>query len=53
VDAGVIVTLNSDDPGMFGSDLAAEFELAERVFGLTQVQLAAIRQNAWDYRFKR
>ncbi len=53
LDAGVIVTLNTDDPGMFGSDLAAEFRLAEQVFGLNAAQLAQIRQNAWDYRFKR
>ena len=53
VDAGVIVTLNTDDPGMFGSDLATEFRLAEQIFGLSPTQLAQIRQNAWDYRFKR
>jgi aminodeoxyfutalosine deaminase len=53
VDAGIIVTLNSDDPGMFGSDLATEFRLAEQIFGLNPAQLAQIRQNAWDYRFKR
>lgn len=53
VDAGVIVTLNTDDPGMFGSDLATEFRLAEQIFGLSAAQLARIRQNAWDYRFKR
>jgi aminodeoxyfutalosine deaminase len=53
VDAGVIVTLNTDDPGMFGSDLATEFRLAEQIFGLSPTQLAQIRQNAWDYRFKK
>jgi aminodeoxyfutalosine deaminase len=53
VDAGVIVTLNTDDPGMFGSDLATEFRLAEQIFGLTRTQLAQIEQNAWDYRFKK
>ena len=53
VDAGVIVTLNTDDPGMFGSDLATEYRIAEEVFGLSPAQLAEIRQNAWDYRFGR
>jgi adenosine deaminase/aminodeoxyfutalosine deaminase len=52
VDAGVIVTLNTDDPGMFGADLAGEFRIAEEVLGLSQVQLAQIRQNAFDHRFK-
>jgi adenosine deaminase len=53
VDAGVIVTLNTDDPGMFGSDLATEFRIAREVFGLSEAQLAQIRQNAMDYRFRR
>lgn len=53
VDAGVIVTLNTDDPGMFGSNLAAEFRVAEEVSGLTPAQLGVIRQNAMDYRFRR
>jgi adenosine deaminase/aminodeoxyfutalosine deaminase len=52
VDAGVIVTLNTDDPGMFGSDLATEFKLAKEVFGLNESELNAIRQNALDYRFR-
>jgi adenosine deaminase/aminodeoxyfutalosine deaminase len=52
VDAGVIVTLSTDDPGMFGSDLAVEFRIAEEVCGLSPGQLAGIRQNAMDYRFK-
>ena len=38
---------------MFGSDLATEFRLAEQVFGLSAAQLAQIRQNAWDHRFKK
>ncbi len=53
VDAGVIVTLNTDDPGMFGSDLATEFRLAEEVFGLSAAELDVIRRNAFEYRFRR
>ena len=53
VNAGVIVTLNTDDPGMFGSDLATEFRLAKEVFGLSESELATIRQNAFDYRFRK
>jgi aminodeoxyfutalosine deaminase len=53
VDAGVIVTLNTDDPGMFGSDLANEFAIAEQVCGLSKPRLDEIRQNAVDYRFTR
>ncbi len=32
--AGLRVTLNSDDPAMFCSSLAGEYEMARRVFGL-------------------
>jgi aminodeoxyfutalosine deaminase len=52
-EAGVIVTLSTDDPGMFGSDLAGEFRIAQEVFGLSEAQVAEIRQNAWDYRFRK
>jgi adenosine deaminase len=41
-DAGVVVTLNSDDPGMFGSWIASEFEVARRVFGLDDDALAGV-----------
>ena len=33
-DAGVAVTLNTDDPGMFSTDLNAEYRIARDVFGL-------------------
>ena len=32
-DAGLMITLNSDDPAMFGSDLEDEYALAGREFG--------------------
>ncbi len=48
VEAGVIVTLNTDDPGMFGCDLASEFVIAGETFGLN---LGELRENAWLYRF--
>lgn len=37
VDAGVTVTINSDDPYMFGSTLNSEYELAQDVLGLADV----------------
>ena len=49
----MIVTLNTDDPGMFGSDLAAEFQIASDVFGLSLTQLAQIRENAQEHRFRK
>lgn len=41
-DAGVIVTLNSDDPAMFGSWLADEFRVAREAFALDDEALAEI-----------
>ena len=38
-DAGVAVTLNTDDPGMFGTDLDAEYRIARDVFGLGTTEL--------------
>ena len=50
-DAGVPLTLNTDDPGMFACTLESEFALAARVFSFTEPELAEIRENAWKYRF--
>ena len=50
-DAGVPITLNTDDPGMFACTLESEFALAARVFSFTEPELAEIRENAWKYRF--
>ena len=42
VEAGVAVSLNADDPLMFGSGLLQEYELARDVLGLDDETLAAI-----------
>ena len=44
--AGVRVTLNTDDPGMFDTDLNREFLTAHRVFGLTTADLAELSREA-------
>ncbi len=41
-DAGVVVTLNSDDPSMFGSWVTHEYEVARSVFGLADEDLANV-----------
>src|SRR6202041_4172131 len=38
-DAGLMVTLNSDDPAMFLSDLQDEYRLAREAFGFTEEHL--------------
>jgi len=41
-DAGIVVTLNSDDPAMFGSWVSDEFRVARDVFGYDDEELAEI-----------
>jgi len=47
-DAGVLVTLNSDDPGMFDTTLTREYTVASRSFGLGRSELAALVRTALD-----
>ncbi|MFE7314858.1 adenosine deaminase [Streptomyces sp. NPDC057555] len=46
VDAGVLVTINSDDPPMFGTDLNTEYAIAARLLELDTTGLAALAKNA-------
>jgi adenosine deaminase len=48
-EAGVPLTLNTDDPALFRCSLAGEFELAERVLGFSQEELRGIAANAFRY----
>lgn len=50
-DAGIPITLNTDDPGVFETDLAREFEVARNVFGFTEAELASIAAAADTFRF--
>ncbi|GAA3936981.1 adenosine deaminase [Streptomyces gulbargensis] len=51
VDAGVLVTVNSDDPPMFGTDLNNEYAVAARLLGLDERGLAALAVNAVEASF--
>ncbi len=46
IDAGVTVTINSDDPPMFGTDLSTEYAIAARLLGLDAAGVAALAKNA-------
>ena len=46
LESGVVVTLNSDDPAMFGTDLVSEYLRAATAFQLTREQILGIAQNA-------
>ncbi|HZC42931.1 MAG TPA: adenosine deaminase [Acidobacteriaceae bacterium] len=48
---GVMVTLNSDDPALFGSDLWAEYCLAHTGFGLTLEHLRELAGNSIEASF--
>jgi adenosine deaminase/aminodeoxyfutalosine deaminase len=45
-DAGLLVTLNSDDPAFFGSDVASEYLLAHTEQGFTREELRQLAANS-------
>ena len=45
-DAGVRVTLNTDDPGMFSTDLNREYLIAHEVFGLDADALTELARES-------
>lgn len=45
-DAGALVTVNSDDPPMFGTTLTREYEIAADLLGLDEAGVAALATNA-------
>ncbi|MFI0984848.1 adenosine deaminase [Streptomyces exfoliatus] len=51
VEAGVLVTINSDDPPMFGTDLNNEYAVAARLLGLDERGVAALAKNAVEASF--
>ncbi|MEV6577684.1 adenosine deaminase [Streptomyces sp. NPDC051582] len=51
VRAGVLVTINSDDPPMFGSDLNNEYAVAARLLDLDERGLAQLAKNAVEASF--
>jgi aminodeoxyfutalosine deaminase len=51
VEAGVPVTVNSDDPPMFGTDLNTEYAVAARLLGLDSAGVAALARTAVEVSF--
>lgn len=45
-DAGLLVTINSDDPAFFGSDLAGEYALAHSEQGFSRDELRELAANS-------
>jgi adenosine deaminase/aminodeoxyfutalosine deaminase len=50
-DAGLLVTLNSDDPAFFGSDVANEYLLAHIEHGFTRDELRQLASNSFKGSF--
>jgi adenosine deaminase/aminodeoxyfutalosine deaminase len=50
-ECGLMVTLNSDDPPMFGSDLLGEYVLAHEQFGFTLEQMRELAANSFEASF--
>jgi adenosine deaminase/aminodeoxyfutalosine deaminase len=50
-DRGLMVTLNSDDPPMFGSDLLSEYILVQQAFGFSLGQMREFAANSIEASF--
>lgn len=50
-DAGVKVTLNSDDPYFFDTTIGHEYEIAEKQFGFTESELIGVTRTAIENSF--
>lgn len=50
-DSGLMVTLNSDDPPMFGSNLLEEYILAQERYGFTLEQMRELAANSVEASF--
>ena len=50
-DAGVLVTLNTDDPDMFRTSLVREYQIAQNVFGFSDAELRTLAENSFRASF--
>jgi|SRR5215472_15628543 len=50
-DAGLLITLNTDDPAMFHTSLTREYELAQDVFGFTDEHIRELARNSLEASF--
>lgn len=50
-DAGMLVTLNTDDPDMFSTTLVREYEIAQQTFGFSDAELRQLAMNSFRASF--
>jgi len=50
-DQGVMVTLNTDDPSLFGTSLAREYQLAQDTFEFSDEHLRELARNSFEASF--
>ena len=50
-DQGIMITLNTDDPAMFRTSLAREYQLARQSFGFTDEHLRELARNSFEASF--
>ena len=50
-DQGLMLTLNTDDPGLFQTSLAHEYELAQQEFDFTDEHLRELARNSFEASF--
>jgi aminodeoxyfutalosine deaminase len=50
-DQGVMITLNTDDPAMFGTSLTREYQLAQQAFAFTDEHLRELARNSFEASF--
>src|SRR5438309_950918 len=50
-DHGIMITLNTDDPAMFATSLAREYQLAQKAFEFTDEHLRELARNSFEASF--
>ena len=50
-DQGVMITLNTDDPALFGTTISREYQLAQEAFGFTDEHLRELARNSFEASF--
>lgn len=50
-DEGLLLTLNTDDPAMFGTSMGREYQLAQKLYGFTDAELKQLAINSFRASF--